>query len=180
MVRRFRAVTTKTLSVSRPGVVVTGEDGPPQWLTARSMESLRSHRQSFLTSSERDMRRVVASSVEARSLESLEREIRLKRRAVSGEEIALRDRCEDQPLSAERRRGLYAGAVTGERRAAVPSHLSLLTAPSPDRRLTILSPHSPHAAPDLLQFATLKNRRKKAVVLPKLILPRSESDVFLE
>ncbi|XP_049955309.1 uncharacterized protein LOC126471229 [Schistocerca serialis cubense] len=177
-----------------------GQEGR-QWLSAaasraelaRSMESLRTavtqqqsgklqahhhHRQSFLTSSERDMRRVVATSVEARSLESLEREIRLKRRAVSGEEPPSASGGEE-PLSAERRRGLY--AVGGERRAAVPSHLSLLTTPVPqDRRLTILSPHSPMAPPDLLQLASLKNRRKKAVVLPKLILPRSESDVFME
>ncbi|KAJ9597909.1 hypothetical protein L9F63_011235, partial [Diploptera punctata] len=202
------AKSVETSAVGREGRQwLTASSGTYRSETAKSMESLRSnstasassdtkvhhtHRQSFLTSSERDMRRVVASSVEARSLENLEKEIRLmgKRKAVSGEELIVG--AEDNSMTtAERRRGLYAGVITqGERRTNVPSHLSLpppgaylsLATPGADRKLTILSPHSPHQ-PDLLQFstlATLKTRRKKAIVLPKLILPRSESDVFLD
>lgn len=206
--------TTKSVETS-----TTGREGR-QWLTAtgsggcrsetaKSMESLRSntttasssgnivhhsHRQSFLTSSERDMRRVVASSVEARSLDNLEKEMRQmgKRKAGSGEELTVGVE-ESGMTAAERRRGLYAGVInSGERRITVPQHLSLppptgaylsLSTPGGDRKLTIVSPHSPHQ-PDLLQFSssftTLKTRRKKAIVLPRLILPRSESDVFLE
>jgi cAMP-specific phosphodiesterase 4 len=198
---------------------VTGREGR-QWLTAtgssnyrsdtaKSMESLRSnstvssstgttahhtHRQSFLTSSERDMRRVVATSVEAKSLENLEKEMRLmgKRKVASGEELVTGVE-ESSMTAAERRRGLYAGVINpGERRITVPQHLSLppptgtylsLATPGADRKLTILSPHSPHP-PDVLHFSssvtTLKTKRKKAMVLPRLILPRSESDVFLE
>jgi cAMP-specific phosphodiesterase 4 len=140
------------------------------------------------------MRRVVASSVEARSLENLEKEMRLmgKRKTVSGEELIAGVE-ESGITTAELRRGLYAGVInTGERRITVPQHLSLpppagsylsLATPGADRKLTILSPHSPHQ-PDLIQFSssvtTLKTRRKKAIVLPRLVLPRSESDVFLE
>jgi cAMP-specific phosphodiesterase 4 len=140
------------------------------------------------------MRRVVASSVEAKSLENLENEMRLmgKRKAVSGEEV-LTGVEESSMTAAERRRGLYAGVINpGERRITVPQHLSLppptgthlsLATPGGDRKLTILSPHGP-LTPDLLQFSssvtTLKTKRKKAMVLPRLILPRSDSDVFLE
>lgn len=211
---------SRTLSTAKSvETSVIGREGR-QWLTAtgsssyrsetaKSMESLRSnsatsssagtavhhtHRQSFLTSSERDMRRVVASSVEARSLENLEKEMRLmgKRKVVSGEDSVTGVE-ESSMTAAERRRGLYAGVINpGERRITVPQHLSLppptgtylsLATPGGDRKLTILSPHSPHP-PDLLQFSssvtTLKTKRKKAMVLPRLILPRSESDVFLE
>ncbi|PSN45563.1 hypothetical protein C0J52_21365 [Blattella germanica] len=201
------ARSVETSTVGREGRQwLTASAGTYRSETAKSMESLRSnstasagsetkvhhHRHSFLTSSERDMRRVVASSVEARSLENLEKEIRLmgKRKAVSGEELIASE--VEAMSAAERRRGLYAGVKThGERRTAVPQHLSLpppgayltLATPGGDRKLTILSPHSPHP-PDLLQFSsslqTLKTRRKKAIVLPKLILPRSESEVFLE
>jgi len=210
----------RTLSTAKSvETSTTGREGR-QWLTAtgssgyrsetaKSMESLRSnsttasssgntvhhsHRQSFLTSSERDMRRVVASSVEARSLENLEKEMRQmgKRKAGSGEESTAGVE-ESIMTAAERRRGLYAGVINpGERRITVPQHLSLppptgtylsLSTPGGDRKLTIVSPHSPHQ-PDLLQFSSsftaLKTRRKKAIVLPRLILPRSESDVFLE
>jgi cAMP-specific phosphodiesterase 4 len=211
---------SRTLSVAKS--VETSDRGREgrQWLTAmgsgtcrsetaKSMESLpsssttsvsggttvhHSYRQSFLTSFERDMRRAVARSVEARSLENLEKEMRLmgKRKAISGEE--LKAGVEESGMTeAERRRGLYAGVVNlGERKTTVPQHLSLpppsgaylsLATPGGDRKLTILSPHSPHQA-DLLQLSssltTLKTRRKKAIVLPRLILPRSESDVFLE
>lgn len=210
----------RTLSTAKSvETSATGREGR-QWLTAsgsgsyrsetaKSMESLRSnstassasgtaahhtHRHSFLTSSERDMRRVVASSVEARSLENLEKEMRLmgKRKAVSGEEIVAGVE-ESGVTTAEMRRGLYAGVISpGERRITVPQHLSLppptggylsLATAGPDRKLTILSPHSPQQT-DILQFSSsmtaLKTRRKKAIVLPRLVLPRSESDVFLE
>ncbi|KPJ11321.1 hypothetical protein RR48_14960 [Papilio machaon] len=139
--------------------------------TARSMESLRPskdtsparpasscttvrvHRSSFLTASERDVR-------ESRGLPA--------RRALSGE---------DMGNSAEKRRGLFAST---ERRA-----LQQLSLPPPERRLTILSPHSPLATTEL-QWPTppgIRGRRKKGMVLPKLILPRSDSDgseVFFE
>lgn len=142
----------------------------------RSLESLssssethitsRTHHRSFLTSSEKDVRRIMTS--ESRSSENLQRE---------------------ESLNAEVRRGLFAN--TGIERK-IPQHLSLppasgvfsLTSPGgSDRRITILSPHSPAQTPDLLQFtmqSTLKTRRKKAVVLPRLVLPRSDSEVFLE
>ncbi|XP_046742134.1 cAMP-specific 3',5'-cyclic phosphodiesterase isoform X2 [Diprion similis] len=126
----------------------------------------RAHHRSFLTSSEKDVRRIVTT--ESRSSENLQRE---------------------ESLNAEVRRGLFANTGT-ERK--IPQHLSLppssgvfsLTSPGgSDRRITILSPHSPAQTPDLLQFtmqSTLKTRRKKAVVLPRLVLPRSDSEVFLD
>lgn len=168
----------------------TGQENRQQWLTAdtgatnvnsRSMESLREHRASFITSSEKDVRRVLSSSVEARSLESLEKEVRVMgnryRRAVSGEEVV------DVSAPAEKKRGLFASC-----RAAVPSHLSLMPPQFVDRRLTILSPHSPmvgqfptpgssySSSETSWQFSTqtLKTRRKKAVVLPRLVLPGSD------
>lgn len=153
--------------------------------TTKSMESLRATSRSFLSTSERDMRRLVAESVETKSLESLEREMRLKRHAVSGEGALLS--CSggslltsEEAISAEKRRGLWSG------RARVPQHLSLpppagyLSLSPGDRKLTILSPHSPHRMmPDFLHLsqATLKTRRKKAMVLPRLVLPRSDSEI---
>lgn len=136
--------------------------------TARSMESLRTHHRSFLASSDRDVRR---------STESLEREAKLKRRAVSGEEMSLGI---EETITAERRRGLFAGSV--------PQHLSLpppatyLSLSPGDRRLTILSPHSPHHSQDMLHysssFAAIKLRKnRKSIVLPKLVLPRSDSEI---
>ncbi|XP_024867289.1 cAMP-specific 3',5'-cyclic phosphodiesterase isoform X1 [Temnothorax curvispinosus] len=142
---------------------------------SKSMESLsssselhigssRSHYRSFLTSSTRDVRRIV--TVESKSSENLHRE---------------------ESLNAEVRRGLFAN--TGLERK-IPQHLSLppptsmfsLTSPGgSDRKITILSPHSPLQTSEF-QFAsqTLKSRRKKAIVLPRLVLPRSESEVFLD
>jgi len=150
---------------------------------SKSMESLssssethvgstRSHYRSFLTTSTRDVRRIV--TVESRSSENLHRE---------------------ESLNAEVRRGLFAN--TGLERK-IPQHLSLpppsnvfsLTSPGgSDRKITILSPHSPvqtsefpfpaSASYKILE-QTLKSRRKKAIVLPRLVLPRSESEVFLE
>lgn len=142
---------------------------------SKSMESLssssethmgsgRSHYRSFLTSSTRDVRRIV--TVESKSSENLHRE---------------------ESMNAEVRRGLFAN--TGLERK-LPQHLSLpppsnmfsLTSPGgSDRKIMILSPHSPLQSSEF-QFAaqTLKSRRKKAIVLPRLVLPRSESEVFLE
>ncbi|XP_077266240.1 phosphodiesterase dunce isoform X2 [Temnothorax americanus] len=142
---------------------------------SKSMESLsssselhigssRSHYRSFLTSSTRDVRRIV--TVESKSSENLHRQ---------------------ESLNAEVRRGLFAN--TGLERK-IPQHLSLppptsmfsLTSPGgSDRKITILSPHSPLQTSEF-QFAsqTLKSRRKKAIVLPRLVLPRSESEVFLD
>lgn len=139
----------------------------PRVEQARSMESLRTHR-SFLATSERDVRR---------STESLERENKLKRRAVSGEEMSLGI---EESITAERRRGLFAGNV--------PQHLSLpppatyLSLSPGERRLTILSPHSPHHSQEMLHytssFSTMKMRKnKKSIVLPKLVLPRSDSEI---
>ncbi|KYB25287.1 cAMP-specific 3',5'-cyclic phosphodiesterase, isoforms N/G-like Protein [Tribolium castaneum] len=151
--------------------------------TAKSMESLRTSSRSFLSTSERDMRRVFSESVETKSLDSLEREMRLKRHAVSGEGSMLTSSgsmlSSDETINAEKRRGLWSGKVR------VPSHLSLpppagyLNLSPGDRKLTILSPHSPHRMPDLMHLsqATLKTRRKKAMVLPRLVLPRSDSDI---
>lgn len=141
---------------------------------SKSMESLssssethvgsgRSHYRSFLTSSTRDVRRIV--TVESRSSENLQRE---------------------ESMNAETRRGLFAN--TGLERK-IPQNLSLpppsnvfsLTSPGgSDRKITILSPHSPLQSSEFQFVQTLKSRRKKAIVLPRLVLPRSESEVFLE
>nr|XP_050853545.1 cAMP-specific 3',5'-cyclic phosphodiesterase isoform X3 [Vespula vulgaris] len=125
----------------------------------------KSHYRSFLTSSSKDVRRIV-TQVESKSSENLHRE---------------------ESLNAEVRRGLFAN--TGLERK-LPQHLSLpppsnvfsLTSPGgSDRKITILSPHSPINSTEF-QFSTqtLKSRRKKAIVLPRLVLPRSESEVFLD
>lgn len=138
--------------------------------TARSMESLRSHHRSYLTTSGDNLMR--------RSADSLEKDARLKRRAISGEEMSLG--VETETISAERRRGLFAGSV--------PQHLSLpppanyLSLSPGDRKLTILSPHSPHHSQEMLHysssFSSIKMKRnKKSIVLPKLILPRSDSEI---
>ncbi|KYM93856.1 hypothetical protein ALC62_15558 [Cyphomyrmex costatus] len=145
---------------------------------SKSMESLSSssethvgssktHYRSFLTSSTRDVRRIV--TVESKSSENLHRE---------------------ESMNAEVRRGLFAN--TGLERK-IPQHLSLppptnvfsLTSPGgSDRKITILSPHSPLQTLQTSEFQfttqTLKSRRKKAIVLPRLVLPRSDSEVFLE
>lgn len=146
--------------------------------TARSMESLRTASRTYHSVSERDMRRFVSESVEAKSLESLERETKLRRYAMSGDSAAMLA-ASDETISAEKRRVLWSG------RMKVPQHLSLppptgyLNLSPGDRRLTILSPHSPHRQQDTLYLSqiALKTRRKKAMILPKLILPRSESEI---
>lgn len=136
---------------------------------SKSLESLseshvatsKSHYRSFLTSSSRDVRRIV--TVESKSSDNLHRE---------------------ESLNAEVRRGLFAN--TGLERK-IPQNLSLpppsnvfsLTSPGgSDRKITILSPHSPLQTTEFQFSQTLKTRRKKAIVLPRLVLPRSESDVF--
>ncbi|XP_017769758.1 PREDICTED: cAMP-specific 3',5'-cyclic phosphodiesterase isoform X2 [Nicrophorus vespilloides] len=145
---------------------------------ARSMESLRTTSRSFLsTGSERDVRRFMSESVEC--LES--RESRLKRHAVSGEGSLISMGASEETISAERRRGLWSGRV--------PQHLSLpppagyLSLSPGDRKLTILSPHSPLRAPDLMHLTLSSKTRRRKIMLPKLILPRSDSeisDVFSE
>ncbi|XP_031777038.1 cAMP-specific 3',5'-cyclic phosphodiesterase isoform X2 [Nasonia vitripennis] len=122
---------------------------------------------SFLTASKLDVRLIQA--VESRSSENLHRE---------------------ESLKAEIRRGLFAGTDRSKlQHLSLPPPNNFISLTSPggsDRRITILSPHSPIAAPDFQQaFATmscgqtLKARRKKGnVVLPRLVLARSESPVF--
>lgn len=142
-----RVETARSMESLRPS-----KDGSPA-RPASSCTTIRTHRSSFLTASERDVR-------EARGTPA--------RRALSGE---------DMGASAEKRRGLFAST---ERRA-----LQQLSLPPPERRLTILSPHSPMAITEL-QWPSpsgIRGRRKKGMVLPKLILPRSDSDgsdVFFE
>ncbi|CAG9818550.1 unnamed protein product [Phaedon cochleariae] len=144
----------------------------------KSMESLRASPRSFLTSSERDMRRMYSETSEAKSLESIEREVKLKRHAVSGEGSLLMS--SDESISmAERRRVLWSGKMRIPQHLSLPPPAGYLSLSPGERRLTILSPHSPHKVPEMLHFgtATLKSRRKKATVLPKLVLPRSDSDM---
>ncbi|CAH2107463.1 unnamed protein product [Euphydryas editha] len=142
-----RVETARSMESLRPS-----KDNSPA-RPASSCTSVRVHRSSFLTASERDVR-------ETRGVPA--------RRALSGEDMG----------NAEKRRGLFAST---ERRA-----LQQLSLPPPDRRLTILSPHSPMASAAELQWpisSGIRGRRKKGMVLPKLILPRSDSDgsdVFFE
>lgn len=150
--------------------------------TAKSMESLRTHTRTYLSTSERDMRRIMSESVETKSLESLERETRLKRHAVSGDGSMLMTSVmgsSEETISAERRRGLWSGKVRVPQHLSLPPPAGYLSLSPGDRKLTILSPHSPLRAPDLIHLSqtTLKTRRKKAIVLPRLILPRSDSDI---
>lgn len=73
-------------------------------------------------------------------------------------------------------------SATTSRKLNAPMHLSLTTgflAP-PDRRLTILSPHSPVHGPTTDLLGSLVARRKGRVpVLPRLAIPRSDSDLLL-
>lgn len=146
--------------------------------TAKSMESLRASPRSFLTSSERDMRKIFAETTEAKSLESIEREIKLKRRAVSGEGSSIVTSSDDL-ISAERRRVLWSGKMRIPQHLSLPPPAGYLSLSPGDRKLTILSPHSPHKVPEMLHYSsvTLKSRRKKATILPRLVLPRSDSEI---
>lgn len=139
-----RVETARSMESLRPS-----KDNSPA-RPASSCTSVRVHRSSFLTASERDVRETRGAPA---------------RRALSGE---------DMGTSAEKRRGLFAT----ERRA-----LQQLSLPPPERRLTILSPHSPMAELQWPIPSGIRGRRKKGMVLPKLILPRSDSDgseVFFE
>jgi hypothetical protein len=141
-----RVETARSMESLRP----SKETSPAR--PASSCTSVRTHRSSFLTASERDVRETRGAPA---------------RRALSGEDMG----------NAEKRRGLFAST---ERRA-----LQQLSLPPPERRLTILSPHSPMAITELQWPAPsgIRGRRKKGMVLPKLILPRSDSDgsdVFFE
>ncbi|XP_044754444.1 uncharacterized protein LOC123313567 isoform X2 [Coccinella septempunctata] len=145
---------------------------------ARSMECLRAPNRPFLSSSERDMIKILSESVETKSLENIDNEVILKRYAISGDSSSLLSGSEET-ISAEKRRGLWSG------KARVPQHLSLppdtgyLNLSPGDRKLTILSPHSPNRLGDLFHISqtTLKTRGKKAIVLPRLVIPKSHSDV---
>lgn len=146
--------------------------------TAKSMESLRASPRSFLTSSERDMRKIFSESTEAKSLESIEREIKLKRHAVSGEGSSIVTSSDDL-ISAERKRVLWSGKMRIPQHLSLPPPAGYLSLSPGDRKLTILSPHSPHRVPEMLHYSsvTLKSRRKKATILPRLVLPRSDSEI---
>lgn len=144
--------------------------------TAKSMESLRVSPRSFLTSSERDMRKIFSESTEAKSLESIEREIKLKRHAVSGEGSSIITSSDDL-ISAERRRVLWSGKMRIPQHLSLPPPAGYLSLSPGERKLTILSPHSPHKMTDMMHSVTLKSRRKKATILPRLVLPRSDSEI---
>ncbi|XP_077284341.1 3',5'-cyclic-AMP phosphodiesterase-like isoform X2 [Arctopsyche grandis] len=171
-----RVETAKSMESLRVAKEITNQ------LNVSPEKTLHAHRGSFLTTSERDVRKVITSCAENRSFESYD--MRLKRRALSGEEMGGSFSGEDSvQITAEKRRGLFAGV---ERRLT-PQHLSLPPSGGPSRKLMILSPHSPLTTPDLLNFSqpilSIKGRRKKGIVLPKLILPRSDSEaseIFIE
>ncbi|XP_056629673.1 cAMP-specific 3',5'-cyclic phosphodiesterase isoform X1 [Diorhabda carinulata] len=144
--------------------------------TTKSMESLRTSPKTFLSSSERDVRRVYLETTETKSLESIEREMKLKRHAVSGE-ASLETAGREDTFTAERKRVLWSGKMRIPQHLSLPPPTGYLSLSPGDRRLTILSPHSPHKMPDYFNPGTLKSRRKKAGVLPKLLLPRSDSEI---
>ncbi|XP_048485211.1 cAMP-specific 3',5'-cyclic phosphodiesterase isoform X2 [Plutella xylostella] len=135
--------------------------------SARSMESLRPGKETSPARPASSCARHTRSFLTASERDVREARGLPARRALSGE---------DMGCSAERRRGLFAGS---ERRV-----LQQLSLPPPERRLTILSPHSPQAGGELAWPAPgIRGRRKKGMVLPKLILPRADSDgsdVFFE
>lgn len=73
-------------------------------------------------------------------------------------------------------------ASSSSRKMNAPMHLSLTTSflAPPDRRLTILSPHSPVHGPTTDLLGSLVARRKGRVpMLPRLAIPRSDSDLLL-
>lgn len=147
--------------------------------TTKSMESLRTMR-TFLSTSERDMRRIDTEGIEAKSLESLEREMKLKRHAVSGDSSSLACGLSEESISAEKRRGLWSGRVRVPQHLSLPPPAGYLSLSPGDRKLTILSPHSPMRCADYMHVSTsssMKIKRKKGLVLPRLVLPRSDSDI---
>ncbi|XP_076300625.1 phosphodiesterase dunce isoform X5 [Lasioglossum baleicum] len=128
------------------------------------MTTSKSQYRSFLTSSSKDVRKIITT--ESKSSDNLHRE---------------------ESLNAEVRRGLFANMGLDRK---LPQHLSLpppsnvfsLTSPGgSDRKITILSPHSPVQSSEF-QFGVtmLRTRRKKAYVLPRLVLNRSDSEVFYD
>lgn len=155
--------------------------------TAKSMESLRtsSTSRSFLSASERDMRHIYKETTnETKSLEHLEREMKLKRYAISNDGSSTLSSADgsDETISAEKRRGLWSGKMRVPQHLSLPPPAGYLNLSPGDRKLTILSPHSPQhrIMPDLLHLSqtNLKSRRKKGgQVLPRLVLPRSESEI---
>ncbi|XP_011304113.1 uncharacterized protein [Fopius arisanus] len=134
------------------------------------------------------------SSASSSSSFTSKRRIGMASESRSSENLMRRE----ESLNAEVRRGLYAS--TALERKAPRLHLSLpqdddplssgppsvfsLTSPGgSDRRITILSPHSPLPHGDVqhnYSIQSLRARRNKALVLPRLVLPRSESEVFLQ
>ncbi|XP_014227076.1 cAMP-specific 3',5'-cyclic phosphodiesterase isoform X4 [Trichogramma pretiosum] len=93
----------------------------------------------------------------------------------------------EQSLRAEERRGLYASTDRSKlQHLSLPPPGNFISLTSPggsDRRITILSPHSPLGPTDFAQaFAqaqNLKTRRKKPpIVLPRLVLGQNDSPVF--
>ncbi|KAL0277907.1 UNVERIFIED_CONTAM: hypothetical protein PYX00_005024 [Menopon gallinae] len=173
-----------------------------QWLTAptgnpnsKSMESLRSgsgasppgsgscsggasisRRPSFLTASSSDVRRIVTVPAIVdfnRGYNSLDEGDRAKKQDFLN-------------LSVEKRRNIFAGNLgkseaDGDRRGrmqlSLPPPGSFLHVP--DRKITILSPHTPNCTADFLQTCKAKPvNNRKSFVLPKLLLPNSESQVF--
>lgn len=162
--------------------------------TAKSMESLRTHQsRSYLSTSDRDIGSRFSQSVETKSMDHLEREMRLKRYAVSGEETT--SGSTEDSFSAERRRGLWSGRSRAPQHLSLPPPAGYLNLSPGDRKLTILSPHSPLRAPDYMRLtsqsmfktsctsSSSRSRSKRTVVMPRLVLPRSDSeisDVFSE
>ncbi|XP_078044198.1 phosphodiesterase dunce isoform X2 [Augochlora pura] len=141
---------------------------------SRSLEFLSLSSESHMTTSKSQYRSFLTSTKDARKITTVE--------SKSSDNLH-----REESLNAEVRRGLFAN--TGLERK-IPQHLSLpppsnvfsLTSPGgSDRKITILSPHSPVQSSEF-QFSmqTLKTRRKKAIVLPRLVLPRSDSEVFLD
>uniref|UniRef100_A0ABD2WCI9 Phosphodiesterase n=1 Tax=Trichogramma kaykai TaxID=54128 RepID=A0ABD2WCI9_9HYME len=131
------------------------------YLHSGTLQHHQQHR-SFL--SKLDVRRVHAT--ESKSSENLHRE---------------------QSLRAEERRGLYASTDRSKlQHLSLPPPGNFISLTSPggsDRRITILSPHSPLGPTDFAQaFAqaqNLKTRRKKPpIVLPRLVLGQNDSPVF--
>ncbi|XP_071444616.1 3',5'-cyclic-AMP phosphodiesterase-like isoform X2 [Hetaerina americana] len=162
--------------------------------TTTSTASLASSRRSLHRLENPATEREARKAIEARSLESLEREMRRNR---STEEVIGEVGGGGTPVHGGSPFPAPPSFGWGRRPggAVPPQQLSLPGVEGglflPPRRLTILSPHSP--TPELYQGIaasmasamssstfSLRTRRKKAVVLPRLVLPRSDSEVFLD
>ena len=118
---------------------------------------------SFLSTSRLDVRKI--ANIESKSSENLHRE---------------------ESLNAEFRRGLFAGYDRSKlQNLSLPppnNYISLTSPGGSDRRITILSPHSPSQPTDFhhhfFSHHSGKIKKKKGHVLPRLVLPRSESAIF--